>query len=47
MRERVGMYTSKARAEYFESRTSYDGDRRDMSTVLHCRMVATIARGLA
>ncbi len=46
-RLRVGIYTSKARLEYLAKRTSYEGERRVISTVLHCRIMATIALGLA
>ena len=46
-RFRVGTYTSKSRIEYLVSRTSYDGERRVMSTVLLWRIIATIARGFA
>ena len=46
-RLRVGTYTSKSRAAYFARRTSYDGERRATSTVLHCLIIATSARGLA
>ena len=46
-RFRVGTYTSKSRMEYLVSRTSYDGERRVMSTVFAWRIIATSARGLA
>jgi hypothetical protein len=34
-RWRVGTYTSKDLWEYLESRISYEGERRVISTVLH------------
>jgi hypothetical protein len=46
-RRRLGTYTSNPRDAYLVSRISYDGERRVTSTVLHCRMKATMARGLA